>query len=197
MENRFLEILKSFGKVLSLYKDVKDNCEFYQLDEVLKKLCGDKYELHLELIRAQNRLKNLTKYYKEQQGKYSIISQKLNRVMYENKKMQLANYKNEILKFYSEYKPLADEEERQFKEYTAQKQEIKKKYKFGIISENEYREALSNADKKYESGSNLKLYELSDKFLKKTFGMNPNEITVDDIIRFAEGKPIRRNFNHF
>lgn len=197
MENKFSDILKSFGKVNSLYREAKGNCEFYQLNEVLKILCGDKYELYLELIRTQNRLQNLTRYFKEQEGKYSIIFRKLNRVMYENKKMQLSNHRDEILKFYSEYKPMVEEEDRLFDEYIASKHEYKKKYKFGLISEKEYREAINIANKNYESNSNLGLFDFGDKFLKETFGKNPNEITIDDIIMFAEGKHIRRNFNHF
>ena len=196
-ENKFLDMLKSFGKVNSLYKEAKDNCEFHQLNEVLKILCGDKYELYLELIRTQSRLQNLTRHYKEQEGKYSIIFPKLNRVMYENKKMQLINHREEILRFYSEYKPISDEHDRQFNEYIAEKQELKKKYKYGIISEKEYREAINVANKKYDANLNSDLYDLGNKFLKETFEKNPNEITIDDIIRFAEGKHIRRNFNHF
>ena len=95
-ENKFLDMVKSFGKVNSLYKEAKDNCEFHQLNEVLKILCGDKYELYLELIRIQSRLQNLTRHYKEQEGKYSIIFHKINRVMYENKKMQFTSHREEI-----------------------------------------------------------------------------------------------------
>ena len=197
MENKFLDILKSFGKVNSLYKEAKDNCEFYQLNKVLRILCGDKYELYLELIRAKSRLQNLIGYYKEMEGKYSIIFRKLNRVMYENKKLQLRNHRNEILKFYSEYKPMAEEEDRLFEEYVASKHEFKKQYKFGLISEKEYQEAINVANKKYDANLNPDLYDLGNKFLKETFEKNPNEITIDDIIRFAEGKHIRRNSNHF
>ena len=196
-ENKFLDILKSFGRVNSLYQEAKENCEFYQLNEVLKSLCGDKYDLYLELIRTQSRLQNLTGYYKEQEGKYSIIFHKLNRVMYENKKLQLRDHKDEILKFYSEYKPMAEESDRLFEEYVAYKHECNKKYKFGLISEIEYLEATNMAYQKYEANLNLDLYDFGNKFLKETFGSNPNEITIDDIIRFAEGKHISRNITHF
>ena len=196
-ENKFKDILKSFGHVNSLYKEAKDYCEFYQLNEVLKILCGDKYELYLELIRTQNRLQNLTGYYKELEGKYSIISHKLNRVMDENRMLQLNYHKDEILKFYSEYKPKADERDRKFNEYIKQKQELKKKYKFREISAEEYHKATYYAYEQYKSDIDNSLYDLSDKFLNETFGKNPNEITVDDLIRFAEKQPIRRNFRHF
>ena len=92
---------------------------------------------------------------------------------------------------------MAEEENRLFEEYVAYKHECKKQYKFGLISEKEYCEATNIAYKKYENNLNFGLYDFGNKFLKETFGKNPNEITIDDIIQFAEGKHIRRNFNHF
>ena len=35
------------------------------------------------------------------------------------------------------------------------------------------------------------LIEMADEFMKNAFEKNPNEISLDDVLRFAKGKPLK------
>lgn len=190
-ERGFGSIISSFGKVNSLYKDVKKDCEYYEFDEVIRILSGDSYDLRMELVKTKIKLEQTEHWYNTTKGKYSIVYNRLKKLLKDNKKLQLNYYKADIENFSSLYLPLEQEYNMEYEGFVNERRKLRERLKEGL-SEEEYRKLLNTLGKPHKEIWK-QLVEMSDKFMKETFGKNPNEISFDDVIRYAKGKPIKYN----
>lgn len=190
-ERGFDTILSSFGKVNSLYKGVKEDCEYYEFDEVVRLLSGESYDLKMELIRTKIILERTQGWYNTTKGQYAIVYNRFKRLLKDNKKLQLNYHKEDIQNFSSRYLPLEKEYNTEYENFVKERRKLRERLKEGL-SEEEYRKQLNTLGKPHKE-IRKQLVEMSDKFMKETFGKNPNEISFDDVIRYAKGKPIKYN----
>ena len=127
IELSFGSILSSFGKVNSLYKEVKEDCEYYEFDEVIRHLSGESYDLRMGLVRTKIKLKSTQDWYNTTKGQYAIVYNRLKRLLKENKKLQLNHSKNEIMSFISQYLPLEQAFDKEYEVSVKKKEKTKGK----------------------------------------------------------------------
>lgn len=189
MERGFGAILSSFGKVNSLYKEAKENCEYYEFDEVIKILSGDSYDLRMGLARTKIKLERTEGWYNTTKGQYAIVYNRLKRLLKENKKLQLNHSKDEIMSFSSQYFPLEQVFNKEYEIFVKERRKLRERLKSGLPA-NEYKLKLDEIGMKQKK-LHKELIDMAEEFMKNTFGKNPNEISLDDVIRYAQGKPIK------
>lgn len=190
-ERGFGAILSSFGKVNSLYKEEKKNCEYYEFDEVIRILSGESYDLRMELVRTKIKLERTKDWYTSTKGQYEIVYNSLKRLLKENKKLQLNHSKNEIMSFSSHYLPVSQAFNKEYEVFVKERKKLRERLKEGLPAD-EYRLKLAKVGKKQKQ-LHQELNDMANEFMKNTFGKNPNGISFEDVLRFAQGKPIKYN----
>lgn len=188
----FSAIWKSFMDVNNRYTEAKQRCVAYTLEDVLIMLYGEDYryrliELKHEMIEMvmdweKNKLESL----------YDALHGKMLKLLATNRRIALRNHREEILEFYKGYverqKVISSLEQ----VYVKRHKELKKQLHNGTL-EGDYHVLLAEASREYKAHK-VEQSDLLNKFLHTTFGKNPNNITPTDVIRYASGKPLNRNF---
>ena len=182
-ELSFGSILKSFGKVNSLYKEVKKDCEYYEFDEVIRILSGESYELRMELVKTKIKLERTAELYNTTKVKYENVSNGLRRLIKENKKLQLNQSKDEIMRFYTQYLLLEKTFDKEYEIFVKERRKLREKLKTGLPVD-EYRLKLAEVGKKQKQ-IHKEMGVLSEKFMKDTFGKNPNSISLKDVLKYV------------
>lgn len=146
-ERGFGTIIGSFVKVNSLYNDVKEECEYYEFDEVIRLLSGESYDLMMELVRTKIKLKRTQDGYNTTKGQFAIVYNRLKRLLKENKKLQLNHSMDEIMRFYSKYLPLRQTFDEEYDIFVKERRKLRKRLKKGLPVD-EYKLKLAEVGKK-------------------------------------------------
>lgn len=184
-ERKFWEIITSFGKVNSLYEDVKIEAEYYEFEEVLKILCGETYEWRRKAVDYKIELEEIKRELAASNQSYSKVSVKLKKLIKNNREQLMNGMKDKILDFYSTYTAQEKEYENTCQKYNEYKRQQKILVSNGELTQDEYEELLKNASASKRKWKQ-ELNTLGKDFMKDNFGNNPNEINLKMVLDYAK-----------
>lgn len=184
----FSSIVRSFMEVNNRYTEAKQRCEAYTLEEVLIMLRGEDYRFNIQALYYEMIQKVTEQKMNDVEKLYNNLRNKMTKLVWENRKLQLRQYREEIIEFYNGYaerqKVVSDLEQ----VYVKRHRELKKQLHDGTI-EGDYHVLLAEASREYRARKREQS-DLLNKFILNTFGKNPNGITPSDVIRYANNKPL-------
>lgn len=188
-QTSFSDIWRSFMNVNNRYTEAKQLCEAYTLEEVLIMLHGDDYKYRLIELKHEM-IEEVMDWDKSLLEKtYCNLRGKMERLVKENRKIQLKQHRDSILDFHKGYLDRQKIVKEVEKVYIAKHKNLKKQLHDGTL-EGDYHLLLAEASKEYR----IKKREQSEsinRFIAETFGSNPNHITPTDVIRYASGKQLK------
>ena len=180
----FSAIWRTFMSVNSRYTEAKQRCEAYSLEEVLIKLHGEDYKYRI--IDLQHEMIQLVMEWDKNilARTCSHLKHKIEKLIMDNKTIQLRQHQYAILDFYKEYSERQKIVMELEKVYVTKHRELKRQLHSGTIN-GDYHFLLAEASKEYRAEKRVQS-ESINRFVRETFGRNPNGITPSDIIRYAK-----------
>lgn len=189
----FSAIWRSFMEVNNRYTEAKQRCEAYTLEEVLIMLHGEDYRYRLLELKHEMIEEVLDREKGKIQGAYNDLCTKLQRLIKDNRRIQLRQHRDAIMEFYKGYSERHKVIYELEKVYVKRHKELKKQLHDGTL-EGDYHVLLAEASREYKA-KKREQSDLLNKFVYVTFGKNPNDITPMDVIRYASGKPLNIKIN--
>ena len=188
----FSAIWGSFMQVNKRYTEAKQCCEAYTLEEVLIRLHGEDYKYRLFELKHEMIEMVMDWEHSNMRNLYNSLCEKTRRLIQTNRKITLRHHREEIMEFYKGYYERQEEIKELEQVYVKRHKELKKQLHEGTL-EGDYHLLLAEASKKYREKKRVQS-DLLSKFIRSTFGKNPNSITHSDVIRYASGKPLGQIF---
>lgn len=189
----FSAIWGSFMEVNNRYTEAKQRCEAYSLEEVLIKLHGDNYRYSLIDLKHEMIERIMDRDKCQLQRLYDRLVARTQKLIKDNRKLQLRTHREQIMEFYKDYserhKVIHDLEQR----YAKRHNELRRQLHDGTL-QGDYHVLLADASREYRERKREQS-DLLNRFIRTTFGKNPNGITPTDVIRFASGKPLSFTFS--
>ena len=184
---KFLDIWTTFSEVNNRYNEAKQRCESYSLEEVLLKLCGEGYKLRIVELKHEMIQEVMGWNYERLSQLYHNVCNELFKLKDSNKKRALRGNLDAIMVFAGGYL----EKEKQMKAvhevYLKKHKELKKQLHDGTL-EGHYQTLLAEAAKDYRTAKH-ELSDMANSFMLKTFGKNnPDEVSFNDVLRFAKAR---------
>ena len=187
----FSMIWRTFMNVNNRYTEAKQRCEAYSLEEVIIKLRGEDYKYRIIDLQHEMIQEVMSWEMGCLEKTYYNLRTKIENLVKDNKKIQLKQHRDSILAFFEEYSKRQQVVLELEKAYTARHRDLKRRLHDGTLKEN-YNLLLAEASREYKS-KRREQSESINRFVRVTFGQNPNNITPTDIIRYAKGKPLTKH----
>lgn len=180
----FLDIWTSFCKVNNRYNEVKLNYEAYTLEEVLKKLHGERHPFNILEFKYELRDKERRREISALKSVIEKISKKLSINIARNKQLELQHNESKIKDFMVQYSKLQKEYELTHSEYIKKYRDLKENLHNGTL-EGDYHYLLSVISKETRTKKH-EMSVLANKFMHDTFHKNPNSLRFQDVLKYAK-----------
>ena len=180
----FSAIWRTFMSVNKRYTEAKQRCEAYSLEEVLTKLHGDDYKYRIIDLQHEMINKEMFADMNLLQKAYSKVAAKIEKLITENKKIELNHHRDSILAFMKGFMERKHKIMELEKVYVTKHRELKRQLHSGTIN-GDYHFLLAEASKEYRAEKRVQS-ESINRFVRETFGRNPNGITPSDILRYVK-----------
>lgn len=184
----FSAIWGSFMEVNRRYTEAKQRCEAYSLEEVLIMFHGEDYKYRLVELKHEMIDDILDWERCKIQRAYNALRDRMNRLIKDNRSIQLRQHRDEIMEFYKGYSERQEVIKELEAAYAKRHNELKRQLHDGTL-EGRYHALLAEASREYKA-RRREQSDLLNKFVYTTFGKNPNNITPTDVVRYATGKPL-------
>ena len=185
---QFWDVWTTFKDVNTRYTEAKQLYEAHSLEDVILKLRGEEYRHRIDAIRYEAREKvkdwEMGKLYERN----SKMSRKLEKIIMNNKRLQLKQHVAEIESFHERYSTKEKQCNAAHEIYIDVHRRLKAQLRAGILT-GDYNELLAVAAKEWK-GYRQELTEMAQAFILDTFGKNINGISLTDILRFINNKPL-------
>ena len=190
-QTKFLEIWRSFMSVNNRYTEAKQRAEAYSLEEVLLKLRGDGYKLRIVELKHEIIHKCMKWKLDELKEKYDAIRNRFSKLHKENRIIQFEANKEAILEFAREYLWKERRYNALHESYVREHKELKRQLHAGTLN-GDYKVLLEEAGRESRALKS-ELSDMGNNFMLSTFGKNPNEITLKDVLNYS--KPRLKNYD--
>lgn len=175
---------KSFAEVNTRYKEAKQIAEAYSLEEVLIKLRGADYLVRMIEIKHELIYERLKQYTNRLEERFEALTKLFAKRLNQNKKLQLEANKDLILEFTSKYFEKEEQHDALHKIFVEKRWKLKEQLHAGTIN-GDYRALVAIAGKESRS-LRTELIEMGHNFMRSTFGKNPNELSLKEVLNFAK-----------
>ena len=188
MNKRFWDVWTTFKDVNTRYTEAKQLYEAYSLEDVILKLRGEKYSHRIIAIRYEAREKIQSWEMEKLRKKNRSLSNKLEKIIMNNKRLQLKQHRAEIESFYEKYSAKEKQCKAAHEIYNEMHKRLKEQLHAGTLA-GDYKQLLSVAAKEWKD-YRRELSEMAQAFILETFGKNFNGINLTDILRFIKNKTL-------
>lgn len=179
----FSAVWGGFMKVNRYYTEAKQLYEAYTIEEVLVKLRGEGYRFRIVEIWHEAIQSVMLSEKNVLQRAYNALTKRFEKHLTTNKRLQLDSHRDRILAFFSQYtlmeqemKPIHD---KYLKELAALKQKLRGE---GVFPE--YIKRKGEIARDYRERKRC-LSDFANNFMYEMLGNNPNEIRLENILKYA------------
>ena len=188
MNKRFWDVWTTFKDVNTRYTEAKQLYQAYSLEDVILKLGGEDYSHRFIAIRYEAREKVKDWEMDKLRKRNSSLSQKLEKIIMANKRLQLKQHRAEIESFYERYSVKEKQCNAAHEIYIDVHRRLKEQLHAGTLG-GDYKQLVSMASKEWKF-YRRELSEMAQAFIIQTFGENVNGISLTDILRFVKKRPL-------
>lgn len=184
----FVDVWPTFQEVNTRYTEAKQLYQAYSLEDVILKLRGEEYRARIIAIRYEAREKVQNWEMDKLSKRNYLIACKLEKIIMNNKRLQLKQHRAEIEPFYERYSVKEKQCNAALKIYNDVHKRLKRQLHDGTLV-GDYNTLLAQAAKEWK-GYRKELSDMAQAFILKTFGENVNGISLTDILRYMKNKPL-------
>lgn len=177
---------KSFADVNTRYKEAKQIAEIYSLEQVLLKLRAADYQVRMIEIKHELVYEKLKRYNNRLEKRFDALTKLFAKRLNQNKKIHLEANKDLILEFAKDYFEKEEQYKALYDIFVKQRWKLKEQLHAGTIN-GDYRALVAIAGKESRA-LRTELIEASNNFMRFTFGKNPNELSLKEVLNFAKQK---------